>query len=262
MIDTHSHIDGPEFADDLDTVLSRAQAAGVERVFVPAINAEGLPHLLDVCRRHPGRLYPMVGLHPEEVRPDKIDVPATLDTLERQLASSSAIAVGEVGLDFYWDDTYRAEQLAAFERQIEWAEHYDLPLMIHARKAHNELVELIRRHHPDRLRGVFHCFTGSAEMARQLLAFPHFMLGIGGVLTFKKSKLPQVLAAEVPLTRIVLETDAPYMAPVPHRGERNEPAFVALVASQLAEVYATTLSEVDRQTTANVSAVFGPSFAP
>lgn len=257
MIDTHSHIDGPEFADDLAAVLERAHLAGVEKVFVPAINAEGLPHLLDICRQHPGRLYPMVGLHPEEVRPDKMDVAATLDCLEQQLQAVRPLAIGEVGLDFYWDDTYRQEQTDAFARQVEWAERYDLPLMIHTRKAHNELIEVLRRHHPERLRGVFHCFTGSAEMARQLLQFPRFMLGVGGVLTFKKSKLPQVLAAEVPLTRIVLETDAPYMAPTPHRGERNEPAFVAHVAALLAEVYATSLSEIDRQTTANVHNVFG-----
>lgn len=257
MIDTHSHIDGPEFADDLPDVLLRAQAAGIEKIFVPAINATALPHLLELCGQHPGRLYPMVGLHPEEVQPDKIDVAATLDYLEQQLQAAHPLAIGEVGLDFYWDDTYRQEQTDAFERQVEWAERYDLPLMIHARKAHNELISLLRRHHPERLRGVFHCFTGSAEMARQLLQFPNFVLGIGGVLTFKKSKLPQVLADEVPLSRIVLETDAPYMAPVPHRGERNEPAFVAHVAALLADIYATTLSEVDRQTTANVHSVFG-----
>lgn len=262
MIDTHSHIDGTEFADDFSEVLLRAKQAGVEKIFVPAINAEGLPHLFEVCQQHPDYLFPMVGLHPEEVRPDKMDVNLTLRSMEEFLLSKPEprpIAIGEVGLDFYWDDTYRAEQIEAFERQIEWAENLDLPLMIHARKAHNELLECIKRHHPDRLRGVFHCFTGSPEMAQQLLQFPHFMLGIGGVLTFKNSKLPQTLTAAVPLSRIVLETDAPYMAPVPHRGERNEPSFVALVASHLATLYGLPLEQISLQTNANVRTIFGIS---
>lgn len=262
MIDTHSHIDGSEFEADFSEVLLRAKQAGVEKIFVPAINAEGLPHLFEVCQQHPDYLFPMVGLHPEEVRPDKMDVNKTLQSMEDFLRSTPQsqprpIAIGEVGLDFYWDDTYRTEQIEAFERQIEWAENLDLPLMIHARKAHNELLDCIKRHNPSRLRGVFHCFTGSPEMAQQLLQFPHFMLGIGGVLTFKNSKLPQTLISTVPLSRIVLETDAPYMSPVPHRGERNEPSYVSLVASYLANLYHVTLEEVSDQTNANVRTIFG-----
>lgn len=261
MIDTHSHIDGIEFAEDLESVIARARQAGIEKIFVPAINGEGLSRLFEVCTQYEDYLYPMVGLHPEEVRPDKTDVNEELDKMEGLLQSCSVrpapIAIGEIGLDFYWDDTYRAEQIRTFNRQLDWAERFHLPVMIHARKAHNELLDCIKRHNPNQLRGVFHCFTGSSEMARQLLAFPNFMLGIGGVVTFKKAKLPQTLAEVVPLDRIVLETDAPYMSPVPHRGERNEPAYVALVAQKLAAVYGVDIAEVERRTNANVRLIFG-----
>jgi len=259
VIDTHSHIDGSEFAEDLPDVILRARNAGIEKIFVPAINVEGLPHLFQVCQQYPDFLYPMVGLHPEEVLPDKVDVNLTLRRMEDFLFATPnprPVAIGEIGLDFYWDDSYRTEQIQAFEQQIEWAEELNLPLMIHARKAHNELLACIKRHNFDHLRGVFHCFTGSPEMAQQLLQFPNFMLGIGGVLTFKNSKLPQTLASVVPLSRIVLETDAPYMSPIPHRGQRNEPAFVAIVASFLANLYNTTLEEVSSQTNANVRTIF------
>lgn len=261
VIDTHSHIDGIEFGEDLDCVIARAKHAGVEKVLVPAISFEGIPRLFEVCSQYAGYLYPMIGLHPEEVRPDKKDVNKELDAMEALLLSSSArpapVAIGEIGLDFYWDDTFRTEQFKAFDRQLEWAEKYHLPVMIHARKAHNELLECVKRHHPNHLRGVFHCFTGSPEMARQLLAFPGFMLGIGGVVTFKNAKIPQTLAESVPLDRIVLETDAPYMSPVPHRGERNEPAFVALVAEKLSAIYGVDIAEVERQTNGNVRCIFG-----
>jgi len=261
VIDTHSHIDGSEFAEDLESVIMRARQAGIEKVLVPAISGEGLPHLFEVCAQHEGFLYPMIGLHPEEVLPDKKDIRKELDWMEALMESRSVrpapVAIGEIGLDFYWDDKFRAEQLCAFERQLEWAERFRLPVMIHARKAHNELLECIKRHRPDQLCGVFHCFTGSPEMARQLLEFPHFMLGIGGVVTFKNAKLPQTLSEAVPLSRIVLETDAPYMSPVPHRGERNEPAFVALVAEKLSAVYGVDVTEVERRTNENVRFVFG-----
>jgi len=196
-------------------------------------------------------------LHPEDVNPAKMDVDATLDVMESMLEKlNTCVAIGEVGLDFYWDQTYQKEQIEAFERQIEWAIKYHLPLMIHARNAHTELVNIISKHSADRLTGVFHCFTGTEEEASQLLSFSGFALGIGGVLTFKKSKLPDVLKSVVPLSRIVLETDSPYMAPVPYRGKRNESAFVRNVAEKLAEVYDTSLEKVEQQTNLNVSRIF------
>lgn len=261
MIDTHAHLDGEEFAEDITEVIQRAKDAGVEKIFLPNVNEDTLQPIIHLCAAYPGYLYPMIGLHPEEVNPTKIDVDATLDAMESILEShdlmNTCVAIGEVGLDFYWDKTYKEKQIEVFERQITWAIKYHLPLMIHARNAHAELVEIISKYQSkNNLTGVFHCFTGTEEEATQLLSFPNFALGIGGVLTFKKSKLPEVLKSAVPLSRIVLETDSPYMAPVPHRGKRNESAFVSLVAAKLAEIYDISLQEVERQTNLTVARIF------
>lgn len=253
MIDTHAHIDGPEFADDLEAVIQRAKDAGVEKIFVPGICLKDTPHLLDVCQAYPDYLYPMIGLHPENIMDE--DYHQALDQLERMI-DESTIAVGEVGLDFYWDATYKQEQMEVFEHQIQWAEKYGLPLMIHSRSAHQELMEVMERYRASNLSGVFHCFTGTEEEARDLLTFPNFMLGIGGVLTFKKSTLREVVQNAVPLSRIVLETDSPYMAPVPNRGKRNESAYVRSVAEKLAEIYNTDFDNIVHQTTKNALKVF------
>ena len=258
MIDTHAHIDGPEFADDLEAVIQRAKDAGVEKIFVPGICLKDTPHLLEVCLAHPDYLYPMIGLHPENIMDE--DYHQVLDSLENLLISSTPhpipIAIGEIGLDFYWDDTHKEEQIEVFEHQIQWAEKYDLPLMIHSRSAHKELMEVMERHRGSNLSGVFHCFTGTEEEAHDLLTFPNFMLGIGGVLTFKKSTLRDVVKNAIPLSRIVLETDAPYMAPVPNRGKRNESAYVRCVAEKLAETYDTNFDNIVFQTTKNTLKVF------
>ena len=258
MIDTHSHIDAEEFQDDVEQVILRAKEAGVEKILIPNINADTVEPVLDLCRRHPGILFPMMGLHPEDVNPQKIDVARTLDHMETLLKKEDNpyVAVGEVGLDFYWDDTFRTKQIAVFERQVEWALQYHLPLMIHAREAHDDIVKVIEKYHDGSLKGVFHCFAGDEWQACQLLEFPGFCLGIGGVLTFKKSTLPVVLKKQVPLERIVLETDAPYLAPVPFRGKRNEPAFVIETAKRLALVYETTPEEVEKVTTDNALRLF------
>ena len=255
MIDTHCHLDGEEFAVDCDEVVARARAAGVTKVFVPAIHLQSCQTVLDVCRQYPGYCYPMLGLHPEEVRADWKTVLAQLkSSILHQ--PSSIIAIGEVGLDYYWSREFEQEQLEAFEEQVRWSVVTRLPLMIHCRKAQNEMVAILKKYAADLPGGVFHCFTGNEIEARELLQFDRFVLGIGGVLTFKKSNLPQTLAV-VPLNRIVLETDAPYMAPVPHRGQRNEPAFVLEVLRKLAEVYGVSEEQVCQQTNANVARVFG-----
>ncbi len=170
--------------------------------------------------------------------------------------SSKLLAIGEVGLDYYWSREFEYEQLEAFEEQVRWAVELQLPLMIHCRKAQNEMVSIIKRYAYELPGGVFHCFTGNEQEARQLLDFENFVLGIGGVLTFKKSHLPETLASTVPLERIVLETDAPYMAPVPMRGQRNESAFIRHVITRLAEAYGVSEDEICRQTNANVARVF------
>lgn len=260
MIDTHSHIDAEEFRDDVEATISRAKESGIEKIFVPGICMKDTPHLLELCNQHREYLYPMVGLHPENVMDE--DYHSVLDTMENIIAEDAAthiyniIGIGETGLDLYWDDTYKREQIDSLERQIGWAVKYNMPLMLHVRKAHNEIVEIMKHHRHENLTGVFHCFTGSKEMAEDLLSFPRFMLGIGGVLTFKKSKLPEVLKQAVPLERIVLETDSPYMAPTPYRGNRNESAYVVEVAKMLATIYDKSVEEVAQTTTANALQTF------
>ena len=252
--DTHAHLD--DFAADgtLDAVLDHAASAGVTRICAmggsPAANA--LAARLAVER--PDTLVAAVGLDR-----DQSTTPPDLPAL-RDLAQSSPAtirAIGEIGLDYYWSREFEKEQLEAFEEQVRWAVELQLPLMIHCRKAQNEMVAIIKKYAQDLVGGVFHCFTGNEQEARQLLDFPQFMLGIGGVLTFKKSHLPETLAAVVPLDRIVLETDAPYMAPVPMRGQRNESSFIRYVITRLAEAYGVSEEEICKRTNENVTRVFG-----
>ena len=251
MVDTHSHIYGPEFDEDRDEVISRALQSGVEKIILPNINEESMSRMLSVSNSYPQICYPTIGLHPEDVREDWSQV---LDRMEVMLGSVTA--VGEVGLDFYWDSTFRKEQIEAFERQIFWAKEHDLPLIIHMRKAEQELLEIMERHKGDGLRGVFHCFGGSIETAERMLRHEGFVLGIGGVLTFKNCRLAETLR-HVPLDRIVLETDAPYLAPVPFRGKRNEPAFVAYVVQFLSNIYNVSEQEIGKVTNSTVNRLFG-----
>lgn len=255
FIDTHTHLDGEEFDDDRDEVMARAREAGVSKVFIPAINLKSVESVLSTCRQYPGYAFPMVGLHPEEVRADWSEA---LDRMHGYLQPGHPfIAIGEVGLDYYWSREFEREQLLAFERQVEWSVETRLPLMIHCRKGQNEMVQMLRRYRDELPGGVFHCFTGNEREAEELLQFPRFALGIGGVLTFKKSHLPEVLPASVPLDRIVLETDSPYMAPVPMRGKRNESAYVRLVLEKLAECYGVEPERVADTTNETVKRVFG-----
>jgi len=258
FIDTHCHLDGEEFAEDRNAVVQRAREAGCKAIFLPAIDVKSCHTVLDVCAQYPDYCYPMLGLHPEEVRADWRDQLAAIKTLLLRLWEGvGGGCIGEVGLDYYWSREFEKEQLEAFEEQVRWAVELQLPLMIHCRKAQNEMVAIIKKYAKDLVGGVFHCFTGNEQEACQLLEFPQFMLGIGGVLTFKKSHLPETLAAVVPLNRIVLETDAPYMAPVPMRGQRNESAFIRYVITRLAEAYGVSEDEICRQTNENVQKVFG-----
>lgn len=255
FIDTHTHLDGQEFDADRDEAVARAKAAGVSKVFVPAISLPSVDTVLATCRRYPGFAYPMIGLHPEEVRADWQSV---LAEMKARLSADRGefIAVGEVGLDYYWSREFEAEQLLAFEEQVRWSVEYRLPLMIHCRKAQNEMVKILRKYEPELPGGVFHCFTGNDKEAAELLSFSNFVLGIGGVLTFKKSHLPEVLPG-VPLERVVLETDSPYMAPVPMRGKRNESAYVQYVLKKMAECYGVSEQHVADVTNENVRRVFG-----
>lgn len=253
-IDTHTHIDGEEFNDDRAETIARAKAAGVSRMFVPAIDLKSVDTVLSVCRENEGYAYPMIGLHPEEV---KADWREQLQQMRQMLDGQHPfIAIGEVGLDYYWSREFADEQLKAFEEQVRWSVETRLPLMIHCRKAQNEIVAVMRRYQDQLPGGVFHCFTGNQKEAAELLTFPRFVLGIGGVSTFKSSHLREDLPAVVPLDRIVLETDSPYMAPVPLRGKRNESSFLPHVISTLAASYGVSNDEVARITTATALKVF------
>lgn len=259
FIDTHTHLDGEEFAADRAEVMVRAREAGVGKVFLPAIDIKSTEAILDVCRQYPGYAYPMVGLHPEEVRADWREVLAQMKQYLKP--ENRFIAIGEVGLDYYWSREFEQEQLDAFEEQVKWSVETRLPLMIHCRKGQNEMVQLLRRYKNDLPGGVFHCFTGNEHEAEELLQFDRFVLGIGGVLTFKKSHLPEVLPAAVPLDRIVIETDSPYMAPVPMRGQRNESAYVKFVLQRLAEVYGVSDDAVAEATNTAAKRIFPLAFA-
>ena len=255
FIDTHCHLDGEEFDQDRDEVMARAKAAGCTKIFLPAIDLSSSQRILALCRQHPDFLYPMVGLHPEEVRADWREQLLAISPL--LLAhSQQTIAIGEVGLDFYWSREFEKEQIEAFEEQVRWSVETRLPLMIHCRKAQNEMVHLLKRYAKELPGGVFHCFTGNEKEAAELLQFDRFVLGVGGVSTFKKSPLPQMLAANVPLDHLVLETDAPYMAPVPMRGQRNESAFIRHIITRLADAYGVSEEEICQKTNENVEKVF------
>ena len=254
MIDTHSHIYEPVFSADRDEVIKRAKQAGVEQILLPNINAESIEQMLDLCRLQPDYCFPMMGLHPTDIEEDYKQVLTDMKAL-LEAPDHPYIAIGEVGLDYYWDKTHAREQEETFRTQIEWAIEYQLPLSIHARNAHRQLVTALKEYQGEHLSGVFHCFGGSKEEALELLEFPDFVLGIGGVVTYKNSPLPETLTS-VPLERIVLETDAPYLAPVPYRGKRNESAYVAEVLHRIAQIYNVSEQEAESITNNNAKRIF------
>lgn len=253
IIDTHTHLDGEEFNEDRAEVMERAKQAGVYKVFLPAIDVATSKAVLELSEEYLGFAYPMIGLHPEEVRSDWKEQLQIL----REIFNERYIAIGEVGLDYYWSREFEKEQLEAFEEQVRWSIETRLPLMIHCRKGQNEIVHLLRQYEKELPGGVFHCFTGNQKEAEELLTFDKFVLGIGGVSTFKSSHLREDLPAVVPLDRLVLETDSPYMAPVPYRGKRNESAFVVEVLKTLAQAYGVSIEELSAKTNENVGRVFG-----
>ena len=254
MIDTHSHIFSEEFKEDLPEVIARAKEVGVEKIFMPNIDDTSVDAMLNVCQSYPGYCFPMLGFHPTSVEgADAIDKVREMKKL--LVEGHPFIAIGEVGVDLYWDKTWLKEQQQILDEQIQWALEWRLPLVIHCREAFPELFQVLAPYKDTELSGVFHSFTGTIDEAMELLEYSRFMIGINGVVTFKKSTLPEVLK-EVPLDRLVLETDSPYLAPVPYRGKRNETSYVKRVAVKLAELYGMEIGEVERQTTENALKVF------
>jgi len=250
-IDTHTHLYSGKFTEDRDEMMARARNAGVELAIMPAVDLRSHAAMLELEKAYPTQTLAMIGLHPCSV---KEDFETELAAVEKYLGERPWVAIGEIGMDLYWDKTFRPQQEIAFLRQCQWAVDYDLPICIHAREAIDELLELIDGIDNPKLRGVFHCWTGNLAQATRAID-RGFYLGIGGVVTFKNGGIGPVVRG-VPHDRILLETDAPYLAPVPHRGKRNETAYVPLVAEKIAELWETSPKEVGRQTTANAWQLF------
>ena len=279
MIDTHCHIDEEAFEPDREEVIARQQQSGVQAMIVPGVNVASINSVMELCHAHPGYCYPALGLHPEDVKADWREQLATVEAAIRA-HRSELVAVGEIGLDYYWDKTFKEEQKEVLRRQLLLARELNLPVILHNREATEDILSIVNTIANDQspitndqspmtnnqLKGVFHCYSGSKETAEIILKMG-FYLGIGGVLTFKNSKLSETLKElnqssitnhQLPITnRLLLETDAPYMAPTPHRGERNESRFMALVAERLAQVLNVSVDEIIEATSANARQLFG-----
>jgi TatD DNase family protein len=251
IIDTHSHIYLPEFDQDREAIIERADKAGIIRILMPAIDSTTHEYMLQVEKHFEGKCIAMMGLHPCSVM-EKYDV--ELDIIEQQLSKKKFVAIGETGLDFYWDVSFKAQQYEVFQRQIGWALQYDIPVVIHSRNSIDECIEMIQKNQNGRLKGVFHCFSGSLEQAKKIMELG-FYLGIGGVITFKNSGLDAVMK-EAGLSNVILETDAPYLSPAPHRGKRNEPSYLSYVVDKLASVMTASVEDIAKITTANAQKLF------
>ena len=252
LIDTHAHLYLPDFTTEIREVISRAKSENVEKIYLPSIDSETIAAMIDLESAFPGICESMIGLHPCSV---KDNFENELDLVSEWLAKRSFAAIGEIGLDFYWDKTFRDQQYTAFETQIELALLYNLPIVIHSREAGQECLDMVRKYHDRNLKGIFHCFSGSYELACSIVD-TGFYLGIGGVITYKNSGLAEVVK-KIPLEHLVLETDAPYLTPVPFRGKRNESSYLTYIVAKLAEVKGTSIEEVALATTANAKRIFG-----
>jgi TatD DNase family protein len=252
LVDTHAHIYLEEFQEDRDDMLRRANEKGVKRIYMPNVDHTSIDGMLQLEMKYPGQCFPMMGLHPCYV---KSDFQKELYLVEEWLSKRRFSAVGEIGTDLYWDKTFWEQQQEAFRTQVSWAKKYDLPVVIHCRESIDETISLVEELKDEKLTGIFHCFSGNAAQAKKIIEM-NFYLGIGGVATFKKGGLDTVLP-ETGLDKLVLETDSPYLAPVPFRGKRNEPAYVSLVAVRVAEILKLPYDEVQRTTTENALKIFG-----
>lgn len=254
LTDTHTHLFTEEFDEDRNLAIIRAREAGVGRLFMPNIDDTTVESLLHVCKTHPD-CYPMIGLHPTSVDTGWKERLATVEAWLR--GPENFFGIGEVGIDLYWDKTFRTEQMEVFDVQVQWALEFGLPLSIHSRNAYPEVLSVLEPYRKEAsLSGIFHCFSGSEDEAGRLLEYGNFMLGINGTVTYKKSTLPEVLK-HIPLERLVLETDSPYLAPVPYRGKRNESAYLVRVAEKLSDIYGVPLENIAAMTTENALKVFG-----
>ena len=252
LIDTHTHLYLREFENDLDNVIQNARNVGVAKFYLPSIDSGHHEEMFRLEAFHPGEFFPMMGLHPCSVKENFL---GELEIVENFLSQRKFSAIGEIGLDFYWEVTYKEQQYEAFNKQMDWALQYSLPIVIHTRNAMQETIEAVRPYAAKGLSGIFHCFGDSAETARQIIDM-NFYLGIGGVVTYKKANLEDSLK-DIPLERMVLETDAPYLTPVPYRGKRNESSYLIHIAQRLADIKKVAVEEVAAITTTNAKKIFG-----
>lgn len=252
MIDTHTHLYDEQLMPDNREMIARAIESGVQRMYMPNCDSTTIDGMMKIAKEWPRNCFPMMGLHPVYV---KGNYKEELVIVEQWLGKHKFSAIGEIGLDYYWDKTYVDQQLEAFETQIDWALQHDLPIVIHSRESTQACIDVVKRKQDGKLKGIFHCFSGTADEARQVIELG-FYLGIGGVVTFKNAGLAEVVK-NVSLEHIVLETDAPYLAPVPYRGKRNESSYIPLIAVKLAELKGIDISDIANITTQNAEKVFG-----
>lgn len=251
LIDTHCHLDREDFTEDIEKAISEAQSAGISKILIPNVDSSSIENVRRLCDKYPDFLYPMMGVHPTSIQNNYND---ELDRVTQSLSERKYIAIGEIGLDLYWDKTYIAQQKDAFIRQLALAEQLNLPVNIHIRNAFPEVFEVLESLNKPSYKGVFHCFSGNAEQAHRLIEMG-FLIGIGGIVTFKNSGTDKVVEA-VDLGKIVLETDAPWLAPVPFRSKRNEPQYLIHIAQKIADIKNIKLEEVAEVTTNNATEVF------
>jgi TatD DNase family protein len=252
FIDTHSHLYSSQFDEDRDAVIQRALTAGVTKLLLPNVDLRSIEGMFALERNYPGVCFPMLGLHPCSV---DLDWEKTLAELKKHLNQRAFIAIGEIGIDLYWDKTFQREQEQAFITQINWAKELQIPIVIHARDSFPEIYAILDEHNDDRLKGVFHCFSGNENDVQKILGYGGFSFGIGGVVTYKKSTLPEAIQ-HIPLEKLVLETDAPYLAPTPFRGKRNESAYLPYIASKISDIFEISEQEIGRITTQNAQNLF------
>ncbi len=251
MIDTHTHLYLDHFKDDIDDVVQRAISVGVEKFYLPSISSKYNKSMHDLESKFPNRVFCMIGLHPCYV--DK-NFELEIEFVKEQIKLRSYKAIGEIGIDLFHEKKYFKQQIIAFEEQIKLALEYDLPIVIHSRESFDEIFEVLKKYKSDKLRGIFHCFTGNEDQAKKIIDL-NFFLGIGGVVTFKNGKISEFLSS-IPLDRIVLETDSPYLAPAPYRGKRNESSYLSIIASKLSEIYNLDVSEISRITQQSSNEIF------
>lgn len=252
LIDSHTHLFAEQFDEDRTEMVERAIAAGVTKMFLPNIDKDTVDRMLELSQQFPDNCYPMLGLHPSDV---KEDYKEQLAAIKARLNEVKIYAIGETGIDLYWDKTFAKQQEEALREQIGWAMDMDLPIVLHTRSADEETIAVVKDYVKDGLRGIFHCFGGTADQAKRIIDMG-FYLGIGGVITFKNSNLAETIK-NIPLERIVLETDSPYLAPHPHRGKRNESSYLTLIADKLADTRGISGTEVAEITSANAKKIFG-----